>query len=105
MVMALETVFSMERLQGQGKDSSPSSGPRMLTGLFSCTSRAGDFGTLITVSDHCPSFFRDDKMEMHVFLAVFGTVKMDKKNISGHIKRTEKWPSWGQAEVVSNASS
>lgn len=67
MVMALDTVFSMERLQGQGKDSSPSSGPRMLTGLFSCTSRAGDFGTLTTVSDHCPSFFRDDKTEINAY--------------------------------------
>lgn len=69
----------------------------MLPGLFSHPSSAGDFGPLTAVSDHCPSFFRDDKTEMHVFLAVFGNVKMDQKDISGHIKRAEKQPSRGQA--------
>lgn len=83
--------------RGEGEPAVSLVAPGMLPSLFSRPSSAGDFGPLTTVSDHRPLFFRDDKTEMHVFLMVFGNVKMDQKDISGHIKRAEKRPSRGQA--------
>lgn len=96
MVMALETVFRMERLQGQGRASSLTDGPRMLTSLSSWISRVDDFGRLTHVSNHCHLFFRDGKTEMRAFLMSPGRWRRVLRDISVHTRtRTaEKWLSW-----------
>lgn len=91
MVMALETLFRMERLQRRGRAGSLTRGPRKIISLSPWTSRGGDFGTLITV----PHFSEMTRHKCTFSLLSLGMRRGMEKDISGHRRRAEKRSSWG----------